>query len=1133
MTRSLRRVAVSDQIDLQVLSGHPLRIALADDASLRRMWPLVLSEVAGRPAWAAVARRACTGGDLATAAKLVPFLEDRERQDVIDTLLSAWRRAREELDQQSVRIATDALSWEQRGVNAATVHEWLGVAKSEANKLPGATSLQSVEDLVSFDRNAFGEVAGYLREARAALETLRAEQDRRREETRQAARKLKREIDGRIDDLMDVLDPASKGLLKRVASIVLSALERHDVAGLEKLLDGVERLAAGDREPLSVLIAEDNRLPDTTAGDVGAAQKPASEPPSSRGSSPPASEAPAHVAVPPAPPVPSLASFPALAGLSPAATARKLSPLAEARFAPHKNVPSGGVDASTLLAEVTDSWVSADLNKLTAQAAGMALRRDPAWEIALSAALLGDAKALLLDGDTPPAQALFAEALMVGLSTARIHDVERFRDTAAWGVLVTLLLPHMSTEERRGALDPVNLSMLFYRRIGELPLRLVDDLNLLGALGAVLAAMEAGAAVYFSREYLKPYLRDRPIATTEIALGLFSAPQASPVSAFTVLSMLLRDVEALLPAADRVDAVLQEVASLPGLRTEDRWWEAAERLRRKIAGLASENEALRKLEEAITLLQQKQKQRGKTPRGPRLSTRLLTPEPQSITRPYVVVEVWNQSPVQPVRHLRVDAAVVDPIERLEQKARSDSALATIAAEQRAELVIFVADPTKWPESPRLRVRFSTATLHGTLAYEEATSESFALKPRAAEAAPAKKPDNPYAVGGAVSDRSAIVGRKEEVDKIIRSLIGEKRDNVVVVLGERRMGKTTVLNAVAQETEVRQRYGSRVVRIDVQDVPVGERTADFFVHRMVAPMVRKLASVGVRVPIVREDFFEKSPYEAFKQFMVDLDDSVGKQRVLIVIDELEKLLTVTEQQKEASPQSLGTETMASLRAVMMQTKNVSFILAGVTDVLRRHTTQHANRLFRLGIEIEIKSLPREAAEELVEQPCKAAYDVLPAARDIIVGLTGRQPYLVQYICHHLFEHMVRSGATIVTRTDVERVIQRDILTSARLFEHFVEAVPDAIDAEIVRALGALQRGDETVPVSAIARHLTRGGTSLSEDDISKRLLRLRERTPAVVDDMIWLTRRFRLTVGLYARRLRMLQRDPHGLVVRAM
>jgi hypothetical protein len=118
-------------------------------------------------------------------------------------------------------------------------------------------------------------------------------------------------------------------------------------------------------------------------------------------------------------------------------------------------------------------------------------------------------------------------------------------------------------------------------------------------------------------------------------------------------------------------------------------------------------------------------------------------------------------------------------------------------------------------------------------------------------------------------------------------------------------------------------------------------------------------------------------------------------------------------------------------------------------------------------------------------------------------------------------------------DVERVIERDIVRSARAFEHFVEAVPDAIDAEIVRALGALQRSDETVAVTAIARHLSRAGTTLGEDEISDHLLRLRERAPAVMDDTIRYTRRFRLTVGLFARRLRFMQRDPYGLVVRAM
>lgn len=1139
MTRSLRSPILADQVEPQLVTSPILQVALEEERTLRRLWSLVLSDLAGRPPWSDVVRRAITNHDLGVAARLIALLDSEAQQQGIEALAAAWRRTRDEMDREHARIASEIRTWEQGGFDTKEAVDFLNEATAEACKLPGGDLGDPIAQMRAFSRATWALSNDWLSEARDALQKLQLQRDRQREESRRSARALKSAISERIDELLESQLPTffKELLKKRAAPLVLSAFEQYDVAALEKLKEGVERVAAEDAELVNILIAEDAAKAEVSASAQLVPTKPiTAHPPAVDAGraipdeAPPPSEphaGPAAVSPFAAPPLHNIA-ISAVSAQAP--VQRKLSPLADTLMGRHKNVAPERVDLTALLSEVIDGWQQAELARHTAIAGGIVARRDGGLEIALPAALLGEAKSLLLGGDAAQAQALFAEALSAGLSGTRLPDVDRYRDTASWGVLVTLFVPYLDAEERRRTLDAVNLSMLFYRQIGDFPLRQVDDLNLLGALGAVLAGMEGVAADYFFREYVKPYLKDRPIAASELALGLFSTPQSSPTATFCVLSMLLRDVEDLAPAANRVDAVLQEVLSLQNLRAEDRWWEAAERLRRKIAGLQSDSEVLKKLEEAITLLQQKQ--RGKGAKGPRISTRLLTPEAQSTERPYVVIEVLNQSLVQPLRHLRVDAAVVDLAERIEQRARADSSLAAVAPEQHAEILVYVPEPASWPEPARLRVRFSTANLQGVRVYEESINEKFVLKQRAPEAPRSRKPNNPYAVGGAVPERSGIVGRKDEIERILRSLIGDKKDNIVVVLGERRMGKTTVLNAVEQEPEVRERYSERVVRIDVQDVPPGERASDFFLHRIVDPTVRKLTSVGVRVPIVREDFFAKSPYEAFKQFMVDLDASLVKTRVLIVIDELEKLLTVIEQEKQPSPQALGSEIMASLRAVMMQTRNLSFILSGVTDVLRRHTTQHANRLFRLGIEIEIKALPRDAAEELVEVPSKVAYDVLPATRDLIVSLTGRQPYLVQYLCHYLFEHMVRTGATVATRTDVERVIHRDILTSARLFQHFVEAVPDAIDAQIVQAIGALQRGDETVPVTAIARHLARGETKLSEDDISARLMRLRERTPAVVDDMIRLTRRFRLTVGLYARRLRLLQKDPHGLIVRS-
>ena len=72
-------------------------------------------------------------------------------------------------------------------------------------------------------------------------------------------------------------------------------------------------------------------------------------------------------------------------------------------------------------------------------------------------------------------------------------------------------------------------------------------------------------------------------------------------------------------------------------------------------------------------------------------------------------------------------------------------------------------------------------------------------------APTQHSSNPYVVTGAVQTRDRIYGRDKDLDTVWSTLVGRHQDTAVLVSGERRIGKSTLLNAMEQVERFRGRY----------------------------------------------------------------------------------------------------------------------------------------------------------------------------------------------------------------------------------------------------------------------------------------------------------------------------------------
>jgi hypothetical protein len=391
--------------------------------------------------------------------------------------------------------------------------------------------------------------------------------------------------------------------------------------------------------------------------------------------------------------------------------------------------------------------------------------------------------------------------------------------------------------------------------------------------------------------------------------------------------------------------------------------------------------------------------------------------------------------------------------------------------------------------------------------------------------------NPYVVGRAINDVRQILGRDREINDIVRRLIGQSQDNVVLVLGERRIGKTTVLTGLEFNSEIRARY--LVVRTDVESAGGFVDTSGFYKLYLIEPILRGLQRSRISVDEVSHEVFALSPHRAFETFMAKVDEVLKKQgkRLLVILDELEKVFEEIERRTEGSAVGLPEEVVAALRAVMQSSAQISFVLAGITDVVRRHLLTPKARLFNLALLLELTPLPRSAASELISGVVKDNYSVTPRAESVIIDETNCHPYLLQKVCHELFQYITDSAEPVATEPDVASVLDTKIVPDSQSFVHFVETIrrrPE--DMALVDALAFIQLGFKFVSVSDLQRQLIRSGQNYSLTEIKDHLDDLLDQAPSLLERAGNNPRRYRIKVPLFARHRRLRQLTQHNLLL---
>ena len=404
--------------------------------------------------------------------------------------------------------------------------------------------------------------------------------------------------------------------------------------------------------------------------------------------------------------------------------------------------------------------------------------------------------------------------------------------------------------------------------------------------------------------------------------------------------------------------------------------------------------------------------------------------------------------------------------------------------------------------------------------------------------------SPYIVGNPVDRREMFFGRADVIDRIKRQLGAGNHANVILLEGNRRTGKTSVLRQLGNMDVL---PGWIPVYCSFQDAEGDGAKAGIATRNVFRLLARTtgwtLGDAGVetwfpglpdresgrpfklafRAALDRVFTDGGASFESFEIYIAAAVEAASPRRILLMLDEFDKL------QEGIDAGITSPQVPENIRHLLQHQPGVSAIITG-SRRLKRLREEYWSALFGLGYRVGISALPLDDARRLVTEPVDGRLGYLPQARDRLAELCACHPFLVQSLCNRVFERAASGGDRTITVDAVEEAATEMVRDN----EHFRTLWDYAGTARrrlLLALCDHLAEGPDAVNLDLFSVKLQEHGVPLRRaSELDGDVAELRELELLDFDDS-YRGGTYRLSVPLMARWLRM-NEDFKALVVRA-
>jgi len=272
--------------------------------------------------------------------------------------------------------------------------------------------------------------------------------------------------------------------------------------------------------------------------------------------------------------------------------------------------------------------------------------------------------------------------------------------------------------------------------------------------------------------------------------------------------------------------------------------------------------------------------------------------------------------------------------------------------------------------------------------------------------------SPYIPGKAVDNPKMFYGRDDVLDWVDQNLSGIYQENILVLYGQRRTGKTSVL----LELERREPKTPHIfVRFNLEVAEL-KSTSDLF-YEIALQLYKRLATeYGFPVRKPAEEQYVSYPWRRFRDFHDELQACLGDIPVVLMVDEFDILID------KVRKGIVTQDVFHHIRWLMQESKNLNFIFTGGHE-LRRMLLDQRSSLFNIAKPWRISYLEEKDARRLIIEPMAGFLDYHPLAVEKILRVTAGHPYYIQYTCDRLV-HLARNRRkNYVDLSDVNQALEK--------------------------------------------------------------------------------------------------------------
>jgi hypothetical protein len=356
----------------------------------------------------------------------------------------------------------------------------------------------------------------------------------------------------------------------------------------------------------------------------------------------------------------------------------------------------------------------------------------------------------------------------------------------------------------------------------------------------------------------------------------------------------------------------------------------------------------------------------------------------------------------------------------------------------------------------------------------------------------KKPvENPYeGSAGLPVTGTTFRGREDIIKKIEEHWATDKNMSTLILYGQRRIGKTSILKNMARRT------GSDILLVYISMQKVGKvNHTGQLLYRFAEAIASTAMERGLPIGSSLNETGYTDMYKGIRSLSHLLDKlaphMTGQKRMVLAIDEFELI------QEKIEYKQIDAEILPYLRDMVQEYSWLGMIFAGlhIIEEMGRH---YKEAFFGQARYVPVSFLKRAVALALIAHP-KPPRIALEYSKDLLdefYRLTAGQPYLIQCLCGELVSHwnerFEREGEETprtLMLADLSHVITSDFFGSA---EYYFEGVWDNITEEervLMRIIAERQQGtwtlDELAETAKIQPSFEKFSTLKETIDLLKR------------------------------------------------